>query len=206
MNSEFLQVAQKAVTEFDYRLVLDKLKHLVKDPRGAWSKIKTEADSIETLYKRYLIALVLAGELCYFIGNSLLSSNQGIALGFFGFFGRSALWLIILYVLAYVIKLMAGLFGGNTSVEDSFRLSAISALPSLLVLVLGIVPQNSPLSAVVFLIFLGASAFSSYLFWVGIPTMLNVSEEKRSPFFVSIVASVILLAIITDYLFRSSTV
>lgn len=160
-----------------------------KDPKGIWRTLKNEEWTVESLYRNFLIPLVLIGGACTLIGTALSESIVGAVLG--TLIGIAA-FLAIPFVAAIVVEKCAAVFEGNVSLDDSLKFVAFTYSPVFLAQFLGFIP----LGIIVALISFVASLYSIYLFWEGVVPMTGVPQSKKAPFVVMVVAILVVISIV----------
>jgi hypothetical protein len=163
----------------DFAAILNKAKKIVSDPIGAWSEIKNENSSIESIYKDYVIFLAaipaIAGFLNGLLFHGRLFGNLFSHLFFYG------LQLGGLYLLAMLIEWLAPKFDGGGSRAEAFKLAAYSLTPIYLAGALDIVWFLGALATLV------AAIYSIYVFYLGITPLVRVSENKRVVFILAMI-------------------
>ncbi len=155
---------------------------LIIHPKQEWQKISRENNEIPGLLIGYVLILALIGPVAGYYGTTTsgwqIGSGEVVKLT-----AESAMTISIFYYLA-VVSAVIGLgllvcwmcktYGGNTSLNRCFALSAYVATPIFLV---GIV-ELFPLLWVNLVIGLFALAHAVYLLYSGVPVMMNISEDK----------------------------
>lgn len=165
---------------------------VLKEPTTIWSKIKSEATSIKDIYITYLIPLVVAGALCMFIGTSLVGIDGvrvPVVSGFIGALVDAVRQLVFLFILAFTLSRIAPRFEGGSDELSSFKLVAYSMTALFLAELLWVIPVLHKLAII-------AAFYSLYTFYAGIPTMLNIPEHRRVPFFVTSIIGMIVIGLL----------
>ena len=177
---------------------------LLIHPKQEWQKISQENNEIPGLLIGYVLILALIGPAAGYYGTTTrgwqIGSGEAVKLT-----AESAMTISILYYLAVVsaviglglmVSWMCKTYGGNTSLNRCFALSAYVATPIFLV---GIV-EFFPVLWINLVIGLFALAHAVYLLYSGVPVMMNISEDKgflmsSSMLAMGMVALVILLTL-----------
>lgn len=155
---------------------------LLINPKQEWQKISQEDNGIPGLLIGYVLILALIGPAAGYYGtttNGWQIGNGAIV----KLTSESAMTISILYYFAVVsaviglglmVSWMCKTYGGNTSLNRCFALSAYVATPIFLV---GIV-ELFPILWLNLVIGLFALAHAVYLLYSGVPVMMNISEDK----------------------------
>ncbi len=155
---------------------------LLLNPKQEWQKISQEDNGIPGLLIGYVLILALIGPAAGYYGTT--TSGWQIGNGaVVKLTSESAMTISILYYFAVVsaviglglmVSWMCKTYGGNTSLNRCFALSAYVATPIFLV---GIV-ELFPILWLNLVIGLFALAHAVYLLYSGVPVMMNISEDK----------------------------
>ncbi len=174
------------VASFDLKKFSARLQEVISDPLGTWAKVKAEPSEVKQLYLQYLIVMAIVPGLCTFIGLALFGPMP------FGAGIKMFLWHVVMtlggaYLFAMLISAITPTFGGAASVGDALKLLVYSQMPAAAATVLTIIPISF-LLLIIWLVVLLAAFYGLYIFWLGIPIILNVPEERKVAFFISLVA------------------
>jgi hypothetical protein len=189
LGNEFL-------ASFNAERFVARLKEVLSDPLSAWQKIRDEQYTIKQLYLQYLLVLVIVPAICEFIGMSLLGPiplSSGI---------KMLIWKIVFglagaYGAALLVKVLAPKFGGSAGEVDGLKLFTFSMMPAAAASALFIIPI---LRFILALIALAGAIYGLYIMWLGIPILLSVPTEKRVPFFISLVGSILVAALVISWI------
>lgn len=185
----------------DFAWMIDRAKSVLTNPGGAWTAIKQDNHTVKDVYIKYLAVMAALGPLCTLIGMSLFTSGQGMpamAVGMTATIGLVVITyvtqLIVPYISAWIIKMLAPNFDGSPSLVDSLKLSVYSSTPSYVGAILGIFP---PLRIIGSLFGL----YGIYVYYKGIPEMTGVPASKQVLFaIVSIIVIFIAMLVISAVL------
>ena len=185
--------------------LLNRIKIVVINPKEAWAKIKNELISSKELVVDYMLPLVLIPTIASFIGYGLIGSNTyfqsssiswGLNQAILAFAGA----FLGVFISAWCIHKLAPSFGTQTSMNKTLKLVVYAYTPSWLAGVFYLVPTLGILGLI-------ASIYSLYILYTGFGVMTNVSEEKKTSYFiisliviigVSLILSLILGAILVS--------
>lgn len=189
--SQYLEIFKKAFTQADFTKIIDKYKEIILDHKSFWPKIKADGSNIESIYQNYLILLSIISPITKFFilyysvpENTAIPYANIILSSFLNYF--FALGLILVF--AFIVEKLCPQFSGSSSLENAFKLVSFSMFP-LFLAGIGVIIGSA-------LVSLALLAASLYLFWLGIPVMLNVPEEKQKQAFIILTAGCLMAIII----------
>ncbi|SMO37528.1 Yip1 family protein [Fodinibius sediminis] len=142
--------------------IAGRAKGIILEPGKEWPRIKKEQKSNMDLLLHYALPMIVLAALTSFIGSWSLHLVVY----------QLAMPLVSLVVSSYVINMLAGKFESTENLNNAFKLVVYAATPSLLA---SIVANLSFLLGWVGLFGL----YSIYLFWIGIPVMMDTPESRR---------------------------
>jgi len=184
--------------DFNLERILGRLLAVMKNPRGVWSSIKNDGDSIFDVYRKYLVFLVAVPVVCFFIGMAIVGETdpyqaEKSRIPFFGGLAYAVVHYLLLlaniYILAFLLDFLAPKFGGTTNRLDSFKLVAFSMSPIFIGGLLNLIPDMSMLGVLFGL-------YGLYIFYLGCDTMIPVPEEQKNKFLIAAIVSMFLVGII----------
>jgi hypothetical protein len=168
--------------------LVDRVKNLLLSPKTEWPRIDAEAATVSGLFTGYAMILAALGPIASVIGGVLI--------------GASMSYLIVMAVVSYVIGLamvfinsliidgFAPTFGGTKNNVQATKVAVYIGTPGWLAGILGIVPQLLPL---MMLVGLAALVYGIYLLYLGLPTLMRVSQDKAVGYIVVVVAAWIII-------------
>lgn len=155
---------------------------LFTNPEFAWKDIREQEQAHPRHYLGHLLLLALIPAVCLFVGVTWtgwsLAENETVRLN-----SASALQLCVLLYLTIVagivlmglfIRWMSRTFDARPSVNQCIGFAAYTATPYFLAGVFGVYP-NRWLAVIVLL---AASAYSTFLLFVGLPKFMNLKKEQ----------------------------
>ncbi len=138
----------------------------------------------------YVIPLALIGPVARFIGFSVLgmgglfriSMGSGISYAIVSFI----LAIVGVFVLAWVINVLASNFGATQSMPQAIKLSAYSMTAAWVAGIFFLIPALSILAII-------GGLYSLYLFYVGLPILMKSPADKTTTYAVVVIVSTIVL-------------
>ncbi|OGP52078.1 MAG: hypothetical protein A2Y79_12300 [Deltaproteobacteria bacterium RBG_13_43_22] len=177
--------------------IVQRVKDIIVKPTETWAEIKTEQVTIKELYTSYAVILAAIPPLASFIGMSLLgyswfrfsyriSFGWGISHAVVSY----VLSLVGLYVVALIIDALAPSFGSQKNQINAMKVAVFSWTPSWIAGILMIIPVLSPIAMLL-------SLYSLYLFYLGLPVLMETPKDKAVGYcLVTIVVSILVFIII----------
>ena len=178
------------MAQIDVQDITARISEMLSAPNAAWARIKSDTFTVEQLYKKFVIPMVVASALCNFIGGAILGPatfGGGISLIFIQVLGG----LVSPFIGYFLLSFLVPNFGGSASKGDIFKFLVFPMLVSSAASMFSIIPDLSILSIVRALISLAGGVYALYLLWLGVPIMLGVSDERRPGLFIALVGLVI---------------
>jgi hypothetical protein len=185
--------------------IIQRVKDIILKPTDTWAEIKTEQTTVKELYTSYAAILAAIPPLASFIGMSLLgfsmlsfSYRMPLGWGISHALVSYILSLVGLYVVSLIIDGLAPSFGSQKNKVNALKVAVFSWTPSWIAGILMIIPALSPLAVLL-------SLYSLYLFYLGLPIMMETPKDKALGYFiVTILVSIvvfILIGVISNALF-----
>jgi hypothetical protein len=170
--------------------LIDRIKGILVEPRNEWVKIAAEPASTQSLYTGWIMILAAIGPLALLV--SLHSIQIAIA--------QYVLALIVTFVLAQIVDMLAPSFGGTKDFVSSLKLTAYSYTAAWLA---GIFNLIGVLGGIIGLL---ATIYAFYTFYLGAPVLKKASPEKAVQFTVIIVLCGIVLGVLAGLVFSGMMV
>ena len=171
--------------------VVTRAKNILLQPSREWRVIAGESTDVSTLLRSYAAPLSGIAALCQWFGLSVFFGVLGI-----GFLRTAvtavvswALGLLSLWVAAIVIEQLAPSFGSRSSTVQALKLVVYASTPVWLVGILTLVP----LLGVLFIV---AVTYAVYLFYIGLPRVLDTPADRVVPYMLTSAVIVILANVI----------
>jgi len=176
--------------------IVARIKNILLSPVQEWGVIDGENASVNSLYTQYAVLLAIIPAVAGFIGNSLVGVSllgmtirvpivSGLVLAVIGYvFG-----LVMLYVIAQVIFALTPKFDGQPNLVQALKVAVYSMTPVWVASILLIVPALSPIALL-------AGIYSLVLYWLGLPKLMKVPEEKKTVFCLAVIVCAIVASFI----------
>ena len=177
--------------------IIERVKDILMRPGPAWDAIAGEPATTVQLYRDYVAPLAAIGPAASIIGLSLIGMQQPLA----GFYrvpiltavtegvSAYALTLVGVYVIALLVDALARDFGGERNPIQALKLTAYSATPGWVAGVVHLVPA---LGGVALL----AALYGAYLFYLGLPRLMKVPQERAILFTVIVLVAGLVVVMI----------
>jgi len=155
-----------------------RIKGLILSPKEEWETIEAENKSVLELYREYIVWLALIPPFASFLSGYLFGMPRAAmhGVGQFSLTGglvRAAvqytLSLPMLYLVAFVISMLAPHFDGKTDDKRALTLAAYSYTPAWLASAFGLVPGFRWFDIVGF--------YGLYVFYYGLPRMMKCPKD-----------------------------
>jgi hypothetical protein len=177
--------------------LVERVQDILLRPKEAWPEIKAKGTTIVDLFRSYAIILAIIPAVAQIIGVTVIGFSfmglryrtpfgSALAHGLLSYCTSLA----SLYVIAFIMDSLAPKFASQKNMLNAFKLAVYSWTPSWVVGVLLIIPALSWLVAL-------ASLYGLYLFYVGLPLLMDTPRDKVTIYFLVVVAlSIIVIAFI----------
>jgi hypothetical protein len=177
--------------------LVERVQDILLRPKEAWPEIKAKETTIVDLFRSYAIILAIIPAVAQIIGVTVIGFSfmglryrtpfgSALAHGLLSYCTSLA----SLYVIAFIMDSLAPKFASQKNMLNAFKLAVYSWTPSWVVGVLLIIPALSWLVAL-------ASLYGLYLFYVGLPLLMDTPRDKVTIYFLVVVAlSIIVIAFI----------
>lgn len=183
--------------------IVQRVKDITFKPKETWPVIKAESTTIKDLYTSYAMILSAIPPLASFLGLSVFGISM-IGVHYRIPFGSGlshavvsyALSLAGIYVVAQIIDALAPNFGSQKNLINAMKVAVFSWTPSWIAGILFIVPVLSPIAMLL-------SLYSLYVFFLGLPIMMETPKEKALNYFLVTMAVSILVFLVIGYISRS---
>ncbi|MDR0770259.1 MAG: YIP1 family protein [Burkholderiales bacterium] len=178
--------------------IVARVKNILLSPIREWAVIDGEEATINSLYTNYAVILALIPAVAGFIGNSLvgmtvlgMTFRTPIVAGLVMAIVMYVIGLAMLYVFALVINALAPKFDGQANLVQAFKVAVYGATAVWVASILTIVPA---LGVLVLL----AAIYSLVLYWLGLPKLMKVPEEKKIGFNITVFVCMIVVGIVVS--------
>jgi len=169
--------------------LFDRIKGIVFDPRDEWARIAAEPATVQSIYARYVMILAAIGPVAILVRYMELGVPWALRLAIAAY----VIALIMTFVLAMAVDVLAPSFGGQKDFVASLKLVAYSWT---IVFLAGLAHLIGWLAQVLMWI---AAAYALYTFFVGAPILRRCSADKAVPFTLAIALGAIALYFVASF-------
>jgi hypothetical protein len=172
-----------------------RVRNILVQPAQEWRTIAAETADVGSLLRDYAAPLSAIPAFCSWIGGSIIGYGffrvglvRGLANAIVSWvFGLVGCWLA-----AMVIEKLAPSFGSRGSTAHALKLVVYASTPVWVAGVLDLIP---PLAVLIVI----AALYALYLFYVGLPIVMNTPADKVIPYMAVSAVAVILVMIVFGF-------
>ena len=173
--------------------------NLLLHPAETWDAIEAEPDTIERLFRHWVLPLAAIPPVARMLGQMSFGSFEIFGIRFYhpniiGAFGDAvasyALTLISVYLLALVVDHFAPQFGGERSRTLAFKLVAYSGTAAWVAGAFMILPTAGGVFALLGML------YSLYLLYLGLPKLMRSAPAFTLNYFALTLVAAIIMAIV----------
>ena len=184
--------------------IFERAKSIIMKPKETWAEIKAEPADIKHLFINYAAPLALIPSVCSLIGMTLIGVRmpaggvfrapiiESLVGGVLGY----ALHLAGLFIVAWIIKLLASAFNSKADLSLSVKLVIFSMTPAWLVGVFSLIPGLGILSLL--------GLYGIYLLVLGLPVLLETPPNKVALFTITILVVGLLVSFVLSMIVMST--
>jgi hypothetical protein len=177
--------------------LLERIKNIVLTPKTEWLVIEAEPTSVAQLYSGYVVAMAAFAAVMSFVRLSVI----GVSLPFGGTIRTPAasglvscvvtfiLGLIGLYLVGFIINMLAPTFSGARNQRQALKTAAYALTPAWLGTALAFLPLGTLLQLI-------AGIYGIYVLYLGLPVMMRSQPDKAGGYTAAVVACTILVGIL----------
>jgi hypothetical protein len=162
--------------------LVERAKAILQNPKAEWPVIEGEQHSTGYLFINYAAILAAIPPVAAFVG-LCLTGYTGYRLNFL----LGLVWALIVYVLglvsifvvAYVIDALAGVFGGRRNFNNAMKVSVYAPTAAWLANIFDVQPPLAFLSLV--------GLYSFYLLYTGLAALMKPPAEKLLSYTIAVV-------------------
>ena len=168
--------------------LVSRVRGLLTDPTAEWRKIEVEPNNTGALLKNYVAILAAIPAVCGFIGTSIVGIAGYRTPFLAGLFGALLSYLVTLggvFIVAFVIDVLAPTFGGRKDFTSAMKVAAFAPTAAWLASVFMALPVLAILAAL--------GLYSLYLFYLGLPVLMRAPQEKALGYFLAVMVGAIIV-------------
>lgn len=166
--------------------LFDRIKGILLDPRAEWAAIAAEPATVPSIYARYVMLLAAIGPVAILVRYSELGFPWALRLALSSY----VIALVLVFVFALVVDVLAPSFGGAKDFVASLKLVAYSGTAAYLA---GIAHLFGWIAQLVMWI---AGVYALYTFFIGAPILKRCSADKAIPFTLMIAVGAVALSFV----------
>lgn len=178
--------------------LLARVRSLIFRPEGAWDRIAAEPATPNEIYKTYVLPLAAVPSVCGLIGvlafRGFHIASVSVRRSFAGSLIEAvmsyALTIVLVFIMAVVVDVAAGLFGGVRDRTQAFKLAAYSGTAFWAAGVFALYPSLTFPAGVL------GGIYSLYTLNLGLPKMMKVDRDRALTCFAVILLAAIVLAML----------
>jgi len=178
--------------------LFERVKAILLQPKSEWSVIEREPGDAGYLFSNYVAILAAIPPVCSFIGTSIIGFGPvrlGIVSGLLHAVFVYVMTLIGVFVVAYIIDFLAGVFDGQKNLGNAMKVSAYAPTAAWIVGVFNIIPALAILSIL--------GLYSLYLLHTGIAALMKPPASKALVYTIAVVLCVIAIWLVIFGVFAS---
>ena len=181
--------------------LLARIKALLLSPSAEWPVIAAEPSSPAAIYRRYVAPLAALGIIAGFIGHTVIGYDvpllghvhAGIAAGAGAALLGYLLSFVSVFVIAWLVDVLAPSFGGQRDTLRALKLTAYSYTPAWIAGILQLVPALGMLALL-------AGCYGLYLLYVGLPVLMRCPKEKSVGYTIVLILCAIVVSVVITVL------
>src|SRR6266852_3218702 len=153
--------------------LVERIKRILLQPKSEWMVIEREPGDPGYLFSNYVAILAAIPPVCSFIGTSIIGFGPfrlGIVSGLIHAIVVYVLTLVGVFVVAYVIDYLAGVFDGQKNLGNAMKVSAYAPTAAWVAGVFNIIPALAILGIL--------GLYSLYLLHTGIASLMKPPAAK----------------------------
>lgn len=176
--------------------LLARIKGILVSPKTEWPIIAAEPSSAGAIYLGYVAPLAAIGVIAGLIGHTLLGHRVlglGLSVGLGLALVKYLLTFVSVFVVAWLVDLLAPTFGGQRDSLRALKVTAYSYTPAWVAGILLLVPGLAVLAIL-------AGLYGLYLLYVGLPVLMKNPADKSLGYTVLLVICAIVVSVAISFL------
>lgn len=171
----------------DFAALIARVQRLLLSPESEWGVIAGEAADMQKIYTNYVGPLIVASSIAATIAYMYMGYGIGTAIQVL--LTQIVLGLLGVYVVAFVVNMLAPTFGATPDMGQAFKLAAYAPTAAWVGGVCAIVPLIGGIVAI------GGALYTLYLYYVGLPRLMRPPEDKVVVYLLAVLGVVIVIFI-----------
>jgi hypothetical protein len=182
--------------------LVDRAKNMIVTPKTEWQVAAAQTTPDSQVILGYVLPLAAIAALAGFIGLSVVgisvplvgTTRFGIAVGLGTAVYNVVMAVVMVYVLAFIIDLLAPTFGAQKAgISQALKVSVYAYTPVWIASIVTIIPQLGILVLI-------AAIYAIYLLYLGLQAVVNAPQEKAAGYTVVVVIAGIAAALIVAFI------
>ena len=169
--------------------MFDRIKGILVEPSTEWPSIAAEPATVVSIYAGWIMILGAIGPVAMLIGYSDLGMPWALRIAVSSYVTA----LVIPFVLAMIVDVLAPTFGGQKDFVAALKLVAYSCT------IVWLVGVAHVLGMLAHLLMWVAAVYALYTFFLGAPLLRKCSADKAIPFTLIVVLCAIALFVVASY-------
>ena len=179
--------------------LVSRVKGILMNPRQEWAQIDQEPTNVAALLTGYVLPLAAIGPIATAIGWSafgmggLFRLSIGLAVAFA--ITMFIMSIILVFVCAWVINVLAPTFGATQSMPQAIKVAAYFPTASWVAGIFNLIPMLAILAII-------GGLYSLYLLYLGLPMLMKATADKAMSYTVVVVLVTIVVYMIAGWVAR----
>jgi Yip1 domain len=168
--------------------LVERVKAILLQPKSEWKVIEGEPGDAGTLFPSYVMILAAIPPVCTFIGTTIIGFGPihvGIGAGLWHAIISYVLSLVGVFVMAYVIDFLAGMFDGRKDLNSAMKVAAYAPTAGWVAGVFGLIPLLSILSLL--------GLYSISLLHTGIAALMKPPASKAVIYTIAVIVVMVVI-------------
>jgi hypothetical protein len=181
--------------------IFARIKGILLTPSTEWPLIAAEPTTAGSIYMGYVLWLVLIGVIAGFLGSVLIGVSvpfigavrTGIVVGLLGAIIKFIFAFVGVWILSWLIDVLAPTFGGQRDSLRSLKVAAYSFTPAWIAGIFLIIPVLGIIASL-------AGLYGLYLLFLGLPVLMRCPVDKAVGYTIVIVLCAIVMSVVLGVL------
>jgi len=171
--------------------LFERVKSILLQPKAEWPVIAGEPGDTGYLFSNYVCIVAAIPPVCIFVGHVIFGYgpfHAGVFGGLLYAIVQYVLTLVGIFVVAYVIDYLAGVFDGQKNLDNAMRVAAYAPTAAWVCGIFNLIPALSVLGIL--------GLYSLYLLHTGIAALMKPPESKTLVYTIAVVVCVAVIWIV----------
>lgn len=172
--------------------------NILTKPKQEWPVIASESTDVAVLFKEYIMPLAAIPAICGFLGMTMIGVTiplvgqirTPMVSGLAGMVVGYVLSLVGAFLAAFIVDKLAPSFQSSGGLVQALKMVAYASTASWVAGVLQLIPMLGALALL-------AALYGVYLFYLGLPSVMNTPRDKVIPYMVVSAIVIIVISVVT---------